>query len=287
MIKKITVIGGTGLLGKPVVEELLIKGYEVVVLTRNTEKAKSIFGTKVKIIEGDVFDKIVLSEAIEGCDGLHISLASPQEAEAVKLLVEIGQKHSIKHVMYISGSSVSKENTWFPMTANKYVAEKIIMDSGLPWTIFAPTFIMETLPLMVRGKQASIIGNQSSPLSWVSAQDLARIVVKSLTTKEAMNKKFFVHGSEKFLMKEALEKYVHELHPEIKKVKNLPICLGVIISKLTRNKELEYAVDLFGYFEKTEELGNPKQTNEVFGKPEITLEKFIELKKGKIVQSCI
>ena len=278
MIKQITVIGGTGLLGKPVVEELLIKGYEVVVLTRNAEKAKSIFSSNVKIIEGDVFDKKVVSEAIKGSDALHISLASPQEADAVKLLVEISQKHSIKHIMYISGSSVSEENTWFPMTAHKYEAEKIIMDSGLPWTIFAPTFIMETLPLMVRGKQASIIGNQSYPLSWVSARDLARIVVKSLSTKDAMNKKFFVHGTEKLLMKEALEKYVQELHPEIKKVKTLPICLGIIISKLTRNKELEFAVNLFGYFERTKELGDPKQTNELFGKPEITLEKFIAFK---------
>ena len=244
MAKQITVIGGTGLLGEPVVEELVRKGYDVVVLTRNKEKAKLMFSSNVRLVEGDVFDRNNVSEALHGSYALHISLASSNEAQAVKLLVEISKNESVKQVMYISGSSVAEENTWFPMIANKYEAEKIIRESGLLWTIFAPTFIMETLPLMVRGKQASIIGKQPYPVSWVSANDLARMVVDSLTIKDAVNKKFFVHGSEKLLMKEALETYVHEMHPEIKKVKSLPICLGVIISRLTKNKELADVVDL-------------------------------------------
>ena len=54
--KKISIIGGTGNLGVPVVKFLLKSGFEIKLIARNTNKAKRLFETnpKLKIIEADL-----------------------------------------------------------------------------------------------------------------------------------------------------------------------------------------------------------------------------------------
>jgi uncharacterized protein YbjT (DUF2867 family) len=52
MNSKILVIGGTGLLGVPVVNELIKNAFDVSVLARNPENAKDMVNPKAKIIKG-------------------------------------------------------------------------------------------------------------------------------------------------------------------------------------------------------------------------------------------
>jgi uncharacterized protein YbjT (DUF2867 family) len=49
--RSILVIGGTGMLGEPVVRCLQADGYTVRVLTRNLDKARRIFGAGVEAIK--------------------------------------------------------------------------------------------------------------------------------------------------------------------------------------------------------------------------------------------
>jgi uncharacterized protein (TIGR01777 family) len=53
MARRIIIAGGTGFIGKALISELIRLKYEVVVLTRNIEKAKSIFGNSVIIEKWD------------------------------------------------------------------------------------------------------------------------------------------------------------------------------------------------------------------------------------------
>ena len=49
----VLIFGGTGFVGKNLTEELLSKGYQVYVVTRNTPKTANSFDNKVKVIEWD------------------------------------------------------------------------------------------------------------------------------------------------------------------------------------------------------------------------------------------
>lgn len=62
-IKNITVIGGTGNLGAPVVKFLLAEGFEVKLVLRNPHKAKKIFGNNPRLTmeEADLTDVPALS----------------------------------------------------------------------------------------------------------------------------------------------------------------------------------------------------------------------------------
>ena len=53
MSQKILITGGTGFIGRNLCSRLSEAGYGIVVLTRNTEKAKQIFGDKVKPVQWD------------------------------------------------------------------------------------------------------------------------------------------------------------------------------------------------------------------------------------------
>ena len=54
MIKTISVIGATGLLGKPVTLALVNAGFSVKALVRNIERAKAQLPTEIHFIEGDI-----------------------------------------------------------------------------------------------------------------------------------------------------------------------------------------------------------------------------------------
>ena len=56
-MKKITVIGATGMIGIPVTKELIKAGFEVTALVRDEKKAKKIFPQGVTFVKGDIEDK--------------------------------------------------------------------------------------------------------------------------------------------------------------------------------------------------------------------------------------
>lgn len=66
--------------------------------------------------------------------------------------------------------------------------------SGVPYTIFRATWFMETLPLFVRGRAATIIGRQPHRLHWLAADDYARMVARSYRTPEAPGRALYLYG---------------------------------------------------------------------------------------------
>jgi uncharacterized protein YbjT (DUF2867 family) len=270
---KVLIIGASGLLAKPIIEEFDIAGFQLRLFSRNVNQ--SMFKKEYEIVQGDALNENDLDKAMNGCDAVHITISNVNEALVVKAIVDSAIQKEIKLISYVSGCTVAQENRWFPMIENKYQAEQFIINSGIPFLIFRPTWFFETLGLMVRDGKAMVLGNQPNPSHWVAANDFARMVATAYTTSESINNIFFVHGPEEYLMKDLLEKYCKNLFPDIKKVSNVPLWMIKLIAVLSGNKELKNAASLFGYFEKVSELGNPAETNKLLGKPEITFEKWI------------
>lgn len=273
---KILVIGASGLLAKPVIRKLDEDGFQLRLFSRTINQ--KMFDKEYEMIMGDVFNRTGLEKAITGCDAIHISLANLNEAQAVKEILDIAVRKEIKLISYISGCTVSEENRWFPMIENKYQAEQLIINCGIPYIIFRPSWFYETLELMVRDGKAMLLGKQPYEAHWIATDDFARMVATAYKKSEAKNRILYIHGAEKFLMKDLLENYCRLRYPEIKKVSVIPIWITKIIAMLSGNRELKNAASLFGYFEKVKERGNPDETNELLGKPAITFEKWVSTK---------
>ena len=273
---KVLIIGASGMLAKPVLEQLDEAGFQLRLFSRTVNQ--SMFKKEYEMVQGNVFNQNELGKAITGCDAVHISLSNLNEALATKGIVDIAIQKEVKLISAISGCTVAQENRWFSMIDNKYRAEQYIINSGIPYMIFRPTWFFETLGLMVRDGKAMVLGKQPYPSHWVAAADLGRMIATAYKMPDAKNKIFFIHGPGQYLMKDLLEKYCKLRYPEIKKVSTVPIWIIKIIATFSGNKELKNAASLFAYFEKVSEMGNPDETNTLLGKPETTFEKWINLK---------
>ena len=135
---KVLIIGASGMLAKPVINHFDRAGYELRLFSRNVDA--SMFDKAFEIVKGNALQRADLEKAIEGCDAIHISLAHVNEALTTQLIVGVAKQHSIKCISIITGCTVCEENRWFPMIDNKYRAEKIIMESGIQYMIFRPTW---------------------------------------------------------------------------------------------------------------------------------------------------
>jgi len=276
MDKRILVIGGTGTLGAPVAQSLKDSGFEVRIMTRDIQKARRMFENTFELFAGNPTDLDCLEQALEGSSGVHISLPPEVEQQVAERVAKLASRHGVERISYISGATVAQENRWFPMVNGKFLAEQAIRESGIPYTIFCPTWVMEILPKFVNQGRAAIFGKQPIPYHWVAAQDLARMVSNAYGHAGAENKRFWVHGPEPIQMQEALQRYCAVFHPEIKQVSSMPFWLVNLMATLTRSPELKDAGAMMSYFEKIGEMGDPTEANELLGGPEITLDQWLE-----------
>ncbi len=187
MVHKILVLGATGMLGRPVAQSLHEEGFQVRVLTRDIDQALQLFDEEFEIVVGDITDIQSLERAMEGCDGVHISVGGPIDFQSVDNVVALAPGLGLGRLTYISGSSVCEQNGWFPMTAAKLKAEKAIINSRLPYTIFRPTWPLEQLPRFVVNGQAVLVGDEPIAWRWFAAEDLGRMVANAYLLPQALN----------------------------------------------------------------------------------------------------
>lgn len=274
---KILVIGATGMLGAPVAQALQAAGHTTRVLSRDPQKARARLGETFEFAAGDVENPASLEAALQGCEAVHINLeggSDPDlERRGVQNALDAARKAGARRVSYISGASVSAENTWYAGTKAKFEAEAAIRASGLEYAIFKPTFFMETLPRFVRDGRASILGSQPNPLRWVAAPDYARMVAKSFAIPN-LKKEFYIYGPQAMTMIEALQAYCDAAHPGLK-VGSLPFWMAGLLAMMPGAESLKAAIPFFRYIEKVREAGSPEEANALLGAPTTRLETWL------------
>lgn len=282
MLEKILVIGGTGLLGAPVVRHLLASGFNVRLLAHDPDKAQAMFNGTVEIVAGDVTEVGGLEKAIDGCSGIHISVGGPVDQLSAENVASLSPQQGVQRISYVSGATVFEQNRWFPMTEQKLNAEQAIRECGVPFTIFCPTWPMEQLPRFAMGGKPLIIGDRDIPYHWFAADDLARMVTNAYREESAANKRLIIHGPEPISMTEALSRYCQVFHPEVESVSLMPIEAAKATAASTGNNMLAYFASLMAYFEKVGELGDPSGANQLLGAPSITLDQWIHQRKSAL-----
>jgi uncharacterized protein YbjT (DUF2867 family) len=282
MQKKILIIGASGMLGEPIARRLKKKNFPVRIMVRDINKVRDQFGVDYEVVNGDVKDIKSIEAALDGCFGVHINLAGDIEQLGVENVAFAANKIGLKRITYISGTSVAEDTTWFPQTKRKFLAEKAIQASGVPYCIFCPTWFMESLPKFVKDSKAFVFGKQPNLYHFIAADDYARAVTNSyLLEEEVTNKRFFIHGPEGFYFKNALKKYCDVCHPKIRKISTIPYWLSKVIAAIGKNEKMKFVSELMSFFEKAGERGDPKETNILLGQPKISLNKWIDQRKFK------
>ncbi|MEB3022777.1 SDR family oxidoreductase [[Mycobacterium] crassicus] len=129
MVKRVLVAGGTGRVGRIVVQRLHDAGAQVRVLSRGRHRADS--ASAVQYVTGDVTTGAGLAEALDGVDAV-VACVDPMDH-----LVPAALAAGTPHLVYIS--IVGIEKVPFSYYQRKLADEKLIAESGVPWTVLRTT----------------------------------------------------------------------------------------------------------------------------------------------------
>lgn len=286
-MKRILIVGATGMIGQPVARKLQQDGYQLRIFTRDIDRAQSLLGKQFEYVKGDVQQPETVFKALENCEGVHVSLKggpAPESYDRIEhkgtaTVARLAKDAGIERLTYVSGASTASENNWFYVPRAKYDAEQAIRDSGIGYTIFRASWFMETLDLFVRGKRIMKFGRQKSLLHWIAAEDFADMVSKSFSTSDAKNKTLYVYGSESRTLQEGLETYCRIVNPELK-ISTIPIWFMKMHGSVSRNAGLKDVTRLMAYYENISESADPSETYSLFGVPTITLEDWCNYRKN-------
>jgi uncharacterized protein YbjT (DUF2867 family) len=140
---RILVTGGTGTLGRQVVPLLLDAGCDVRVLSRRAREAAD----GIEYVQGDLVKDEGVAAAVEGAGTIvHCAGSSKGDEDATRNLVRAAARAGKPHLVYISVVGADRipvvssvDRAMFGYFAAKLAAERIVADSGLPWTTLRAT----------------------------------------------------------------------------------------------------------------------------------------------------
>jgi uncharacterized protein YbjT (DUF2867 family) len=138
MSSPILVTGGTGTLGRHVVPRLRDAGRDIRVLSRHSHES----GDGIEYVTGDLLNGEGIEPAVDGAGIIvHCAGSSKGDDEATRNLVRATSRAGAQHLVYISVIGVDRipvvsgiDRTMFGYFGSKLAAERVVADSGLPWT---------------------------------------------------------------------------------------------------------------------------------------------------------
>ena len=135
----ILVTGGTGKLGRQIVRQLCYQGLDVGILTT---RANIDLSSGAKVYVGDLIDRASLSRAVEDASVVIHCASNPGDPHTVDLegtknLLQSLDRLRVQNFIYVSIAGVDKAD--YPYYRIKSDVEKIVRDSGVPWSVLRAT----------------------------------------------------------------------------------------------------------------------------------------------------
>ncbi len=260
-------------------------GANVRVMTRDEKRARLRLGSSFELCVGDVLEQGSVSAAVEGCDGVVLSVSGKPddpdfEPTAARNLSSACLQHGVQQIVSVSGASVDERNTWFPMVKAKFEAEEIVRESGVAYTILRPTWFMDMLPRFVRNGRAMLFGKNPNRWHWIASSDFAEMVVAALRNPEAKGKDLFAYGPEGRTFEEALDVLIDVAYPGVK-VRTISFFMLRVMAFVFRKPEMKSVIPLMSYFIKTPEHGDPAEANRILGEPTTSIAEWATEQKAK------
>ena len=180
---KVLVIGGTGTVGSQVVRELVTRGADVTVLTRDPGKAKGL-PQAARLVRGDLLDPATVRSVFTGMEGVFLlNAVSATESHEGLMAVNGARMAGVARIAYLSVHNVD-QHPQLPHFGSKVPIEMALKESGIACTILrANNFYQNDYwfkdALLQYGVYPQPIGDAG--LSRVDVRDIAEAAAISLT----------------------------------------------------------------------------------------------------------
>lgn len=282
--KTIAVIGATGRLAQPVIRQLIWHGFQVKAVVRNLEKAKQLLPESAIPVQGDIFNKSSLIHAFKGVDYVYINLSSDDvtpnqakyaEREGIQNIVEACHFTGVGQILKISALGaypfVEHENDILQNQIRRQ-GHAYIEQSGIPYTIFHPTWFLDTIFWGIKKDTFQWVGKPVG-FYWANSEDYAVQVIEAIDNPTAFDTHYPVQGSEKLDYVQVIDRLKASFNPRLK-MQVMPLwlvrTLGIFSPKMS------HLAQLFGFYEKKNEAFYAQKTWNELGKPRTSLEEFAQ-----------
>jgi uncharacterized protein YbjT (DUF2867 family) len=180
---KVLVIGGTGMVGSLVVRELLARGAQVSVLTRDQAKIAMLPAGAAGVV-GNLLSPSTVRGIFTGVDGVFLlNVVSPTESHEALLALCGMRLAGVKRLVYLSVQHAAKA-AYLPHFGAKAGVEEAIRRAGIPFTVLQPNNFHQNDywykdVLLQYGLYPQPIGNKGC--SRVDVRDIAEAAAIALT----------------------------------------------------------------------------------------------------------
>jgi uncharacterized protein YbjT (DUF2867 family) len=211
---KALVTGGTGTLGRLVVPRLQAAGVDVRVLSRHSQEAAA----GIEFRTGDLATGQGIEAAVAGTGIiLHLAGGMKSNEDETWRLVQAASQAGTRHLVYISVVGADRipiisgiDRAMFGYYGSKLAAERVVADSGLPWTTLRATQFHESMVKLVQ--QMAKLPVIPVPAGWkfqpIDAEDVAdRFVELALNTPSGLVPD--MAGPRVYEMAELVRTYLH------------------------------------------------------------------------------
>ncbi|MBT8242643.1 MAG: NAD-dependent epimerase/dehydratase family protein [Nitrosopumilus sp.] len=281
---KIVVTGASGYIARNLRKYLSEKDIKLVSISRKDFKN---LNCETKIISKTYNEKNLLKK-IQNSDALiHLVGIGKQTVSAdydmintnlTKHIVNLSKKANIKKIIFLSGLGVSP-NSSLGYFISKYNAEKQIIDSGLDYTIFRPSYIVgkndllsKNLKKQIKSGEILIPGSGTYLIQPIHISDVVKILFLSASQMRFNNKIIDLVGPDYLTFEKYVKLFSRGTKTKIKKINLEDAYHNAIV-----NSKSDYGIDdlniLVGNF-----TGNHKKLSKI---SKIKFQSVLEL-----LQSC-
>lgn len=224
----ILITGANGHLGTQTIDFLLDNNPDTNIagLVRSEEKGAELKEKGIEIRIGDYTDSASIEQALQGIDTLLLISSSTLEGrtEQHKNVIEAAKKNGLDQIFYTS--IVRAEEELSPLSPDHAATEKLIKESGIPYTFFRNTFYMEFLPLFLGNALESgqwAFPSNGKAINLALRSEMAEALANGLTQPEEHKNKVHEITSDKAYTLEEIAEMVSEATGNNIVYKDIPV----------------------------------------------------------------
>ncbi len=219
-IKRVMVLGGSGFVGRHIVQLLSTAKFQVCVPTRRREAAKRlILLPTVDVVDADVHDEIELVRLTRDADAV-INLVgvlhdAPGERGFEQAHVELTRKviaatraNGCARYLHMSALGADEQGP-SKYQRTKGQAEAIVRGSGLDWTIFRPSVVfgqgdrfLNMFAGLLRWFPVMVLASPRARFQPVHVEDVASAYVRALEDRATFGQTYSLCGPRAYTLRE-------------------------------------------------------------------------------------
>ncbi|WP_347353920.1 SDR family oxidoreductase [Acetoanaerobium noterae] len=193
---KYLITGGTGNIGKYVIEELLEMNKDIRVAVRGITQAEQVFKDKnVELVAFDFLDNTTFDNALEGVEGIFLmrppNLANPEKD--MFPFLQVAKEKGIKKIVFVSLLGVEKN----PVVPHRKI-ESMIKELGINYVFLRPSFFMQNLSSNhreeLKERNELFISAGKSKTSFIDTRDIGKAAAITLVEEKYKNQGITLTG---------------------------------------------------------------------------------------------